>query len=148
MQLTCNLEIQMAESILDSLRAGGKKLTKPRKAILAILEQSSLPITVAEIADQLKKARAAVDLVTVYRNVAMLQELKLVNPVGLHEGQMRYEVCHGREHHHHIQCRGCGQIVDLMLCPLKKLTELVERKTKFSVDGHALEFFGWCPQCQ
>ncbi|TKB93740.1 MAG: transcriptional repressor [Nitrospira sp.] len=148
MQLTCNLEIQMAESILDSLRAGGKKLTKPRKAILAILEQSSLPITVAEIADQLKKARAAVDLVTVYRNVAMLQELKLVNPVGLHEGQMRYEVCHGREHHHHIQCRGCGQIVDLMLCPLKKLTELVERKTKFAIDGHVLEFFGWCPQCR
>jgi Fur family transcriptional regulator, ferric uptake regulator len=148
MQLTCNFEIQMAESILDSLRAGGKKLTKPRKAILAILEQSSLPITVAEIADQLKKARAAVDLVTVYRNVAMLQELKLVNPVGLHEGQMRYEVCHGREHHHHIQCRGCGKIIDLMLCPLKKLTKLIEEQTKFSVDGHALEFFGWCPQCR
>jgi Fe2+ or Zn2+ uptake regulation protein len=61
---------------------------------------------------------------------------------------MRYEVRHGREHHHHIQCRGCGQIVDLMLCPLKKLTELVERQTKFSVDSHALEFFGWCPQCR
>lgn len=148
MQLTCNLEIQMAESILDSLRAGGKKLTKPRKAILAILEQRSLPITVSEIADELKKARATVDLVTVYRNVAMLQELGLVNQVGLHEGQVRYEICHGREHHHHIQCRGCGQIVDLMLCPLKKLTELVERKTKFAIDGHALEFFGWCPQCR
>lgn len=148
MQLTCNLEIQMAESILDSLRAGGKKLTKPRKAILAILEQRSLPITVAEIADQLKKARAAVDLVTVYRNVAMLQELGLVNQVGLHEGQMRYEVRHGRAHHHHIQCRGCGKIIDLMLCPLKKLTKLIEEQTKFSVDGHALEFFGWCPQCR
>lgn len=138
----------MAESILDSLRAGGKKLTKPRKAILAILEQSTLPITVAEIADRLKRAKAAVDLVTVYRNVAMLQELGLVNPVGLHEGQMRYEVRHGREHHHHIQCRGCGRIVDLMLCPLKKLTELVEQQTKFAIEGHALEFFGWCPQCQ
>lgn len=138
----------MAESILDSLRAGGKKLTKSRQAILSILEESRLPITVAEIADRLKKAKAAVDLVTVYRNVAMLQELGLVNSVGLHEGQMRYEIHHGREHHHHIQCRGCGQIVDLMLCPLKKLTELVEQQTKFAVEGHALEFFGWCPQCR
>lgn len=138
----------MADSIFDSLRAGGKKLTKPRKAILAILEQSQLPITVSEIAVRLKKAKAAVDLVTVYRNVAMLQELGLVNPVGLHEGQMRYEVRHGREHHHHIQCQGCGQIVDLMLCPLKKLTALVEEQTKFAIEDHALEFFGWCPQCR
>lgn len=148
MQLTCKLEAQMAEPILDSLRAGGKKLTKPRKAILAILEQNPLPITVSEIAACLKKAKVAVDLVTVYRNVAMLQELGLVNPVGLHEGQMRYEIRHGREHHHHIQCRGCGQIVDLILCPLKKLTGLVEKQTKFVIEGHALEFFGWCPQCR
>jgi len=138
----------MGRSILDSLKAGGKKVTKPRKAILGILEQNPLPITVAEIHERLKKAKMPADLVTIYRNLAMLQELGLVNPVGLHEGQMRYEVRHGREHHHHIQCRGCGQIVDLMLCPLKKLTELVERQTKFSVDSHALEFFGWCPQCR
>jgi Fur family transcriptional regulator, ferric uptake regulator len=138
----------MDQSIFNSLRAGGKKLTRPRKAILGILEKSSLPITVAEMQARLKKAHVSVDLVTVYRNVTMLQALGLINPVGLHEGQMRYEVCHGREHHHHIQCRGCGRIVDLMLCPLKKLTDLIERQTKFAVEGHALEFFGWCPQCQ
>ncbi len=138
----------MTSSIFDRLKAGGKKLTKARKAILAILEESSLPITVADVHERLRNAYETVDLVTVYRNVAMLQELGLVNPVGLHEGHMRYEIRHGREHHHHIQCRGCGQIVDLMLCPLKKLTELVERQTRFSVEGHTLEFFGWCPQCR
>lgn len=138
----------MGESILESLKAGGKKLTKPRKALLEILESSPLPITAAEVHARLRKGRHVADLVTVYRNLTMLQELGLVNPVGLHEGQMRYEVRHGREHHHHIQCRGCGLIVDLLLCPLKKLTDLVERQTKFSVEGHALEFFGWCPQCR
>lgn len=138
----------MAISIIDSLKAGGKKLTKARKAILSVLEQSNLPITVADVHARLIKAGAEADLVTVYRNLAMLQELDLVNAVGFHEGQMRYEVRHGRAHHHHIQCRGCGKIIDLMLCPLKKLTKLIEEQTKFSVDGHALEFFGWCPQCR
>lgn len=137
-----------ATSIFESLKAGGKKLTKARKAILAALEQSALPITAAEVHARLVKACAEADLVTVYRNLAMLQELGLVNAVGFHEGQMRYEVCHGRAHHHHIQCRGCGKIADLMLCPLKKLTQLIEKQTRFSVDGHALEFFGWCPQCR
>jgi Fe2+ or Zn2+ uptake regulation protein len=138
----------MENPIIQKLRARGKKLTKPRKAILAVLEQSPLPITAAEVHERLRKAHAPVDLVTVYRNLAMLQDLSLVNPVGFHEGQMRYEVHHGREHHHHIQCRGCGKIVDLMLCPLKKLTQLVEEQTRFSVDSHALEFFGRCPQCR
>ncbi len=138
----------MATSIIDSLKAGGKKLTKARKAILAVLERNTLPITVAEVHAGLLKARTDIDLVTVYRNLAMLQELGLVNAVGFHEGQMRYEVVHGRAHHHHIQCRGCGKIIDLMLCPLKKLTKLIEEQTRFSVDGHALEFFGWCPQCR
>jgi Fur family ferric uptake transcriptional regulator len=138
----------MVTSILDSLKAGGKKLTKPRRAILGVLEQSPLPITAAEVHARLRKANAPVDLVTVYRNLAMLQDLGLVNPVGFHEGQMRYEVHHGREHHHHIQCQGCGKIVDLMLCPLKKLTKLVEEQTRFSVASHTLEFFGWCPQCR
>ena len=138
----------MTTSIFESLKAGGKKLTRARKAILAILEQSALPITAADVHMRLVQAHAVVDLVTVYRNLAMLQELGLVNAVGLQEGQMRYEVHHGRAHHHHIQCRGCGKIADLMLCPLKKLTQLVEEQTRFSVEGHALEFFGWCPQCR
>jgi tight adherence protein B len=43
----------MTGPILDSLRAGGKKLTKPRKAILTILERSSRPVTAFEIADRL-----------------------------------------------------------------------------------------------
>lgn len=138
----------MATSILDSLKAGGKKLTRARKAILAILERSSLPITAADVHARLIKGHEAADLVTVYRNLAMLQELGLVNAVEFHEGQMRYEVSYGRVHHHHIQCRGCGKIADLMMCPLKKLTQLIEEQTRFSVDGHALEFFGRCPQCR
>jgi len=138
----------MQNSIRDSLKAGGKKLTRARKAILAVLEQTALPITAAEVHAGLAKAKTDVDLVTVYRNLAMLQELGLVNAVGFQEGQMRYEVVHGRAHHHHIQCRGCGKIIDLMLCPLKKLTKLIEAQTKFAVDSHALEFFGWCPQCR
>lgn len=139
---------KLTSSMLDRLKASGKKLTKPRMAILAVLEQSPLPITAADVHDRLKAQRKPADLVTVYRNLEMLQQLGLVTAVGFHDGQMRYEVRHGREHHHHIQCRGCGKIVDLMLCPITKLTALVEAKTRFAVDGHTLEFSGWCPQCR
>ncbi|HBP86968.1 MAG TPA: transcriptional repressor, partial [Nitrospiraceae bacterium] len=60
----------------------------------------------------------------------------------------RYELKEGRVHHHHIRCQICGLIVDLLLCPLKKVTKLIEQQTQFIVDDHTLEFTGLCPQCQ
>jgi Fur family ferric uptake transcriptional regulator len=71
--------MSMTEPILDSFRADGRKLTKPRKAILAILERSSRPVTVFEIADRLKRPNASVDLVTICWNLAMLREFRLAN---------------------------------------------------------------------
>ncbi|MCS6897088.1 MAG: transcriptional repressor [Nitrospira sp.] len=142
------MNLPKAVSILERLKAGGKKVTKARKAILSILEESSLPLTAAELHARLIKAHGAIDLVTVYRNLGMLQKLDLVTAVGFHDGQMRYEVRHGRNHHHHIQCRGCGKIADLMFCPVKKVTALVEAQTKFAVESHSLEFLGWCLQCR
>jgi Fe2+ or Zn2+ uptake regulation protein len=130
------------------LQGKGCRLTRPRKAILDVLEGARYPLSASDVHTTLKRDRIAVDLVTVYRTLNVLKSLGLVIQVELQEGQSRYELRHGREHHHHIQCRGCGRIVDLMLCPLKKLTALVERETRFLVEGHALEFFGWCPKCR
>jgi Fe2+ or Zn2+ uptake regulation protein len=38
--------------------------------------------------------------------------------------------------------------VDLLLCPLKKVTKLIEQQTQFTIDDHTLEFTGLCPECQ
>lgn len=138
----------MAATLAAGLRAKGRRLTRTRKAILEVLEQARYPMSAADIHKHLTAAGGSADPVTVYRTVNVLKDLGLVAPIELQEGQFRYEIRHGRDHHHHIRCRGCGRIVDLALCPLKKLAALVERTTRFQVDGHALEFFGWCPKCR
>lgn len=138
----------MIKELIAGLRAEGKRLTRSRRAILDVLGKSKYPLSAAEVHGSLKRERQSADLVTVYRTLAVLKRLGLVSQVVFQEGQFRYEVCHGREHHHHIRCRGCGRMVDLMLCPLKKLTALVEQETRFTVEGHSLEFFGCCPQCR
>ena len=138
----------MIKNLIAGLRAEGRRLTRPRKAILDVLEKSKYPLSAADVHARLKREQVAADLVTVYRTLAVLKKLGLIAQVELGEGQFRYETRHGREHHHHIRCRGCGRIADLMLCPLKKLTALVERETRFTVEEHSLEFFGWCPKCR
>ena len=139
----------MKAQLKDEIRAAGKRLTRTRKAVLSVLEASQYPLSPTELYSQLQKENVAIDLVTVYRNLNTLKELGLVNQLELHqEGQLRYEIKEGREHHHHIRCKSCGRIVDLLLCPLKKLTELIEKETRFVVGDHSLEFSGWCPKCQ
>ena len=139
----------MKEGLNEGLRAAGHRLTRTRRAVLSVLQRTKYPLSASELFDRLQKAKVSIDLVTVYRTLTVLKELGLVSQLELYrEGQFRYEVLEGREHHHHIRCQGCGRIVDLLLCPLKKLTSLIEKETRFIVDDHTLEFSGLCPRCQ
>lgn len=138
----------MGHSLLASFQREGHRVTRPRKAILEVLERTRHPMSVSEIHALLTRGRIAVDLVTVYRTLSVFKQLGLVSRVEFQEGQFRYELCQGREHHHHIRCRGCGRIAELMLCPLKKVMAAIERETHFLVEDHSLEFIGCCPQCR
>lgn len=139
----------MAVKLKDELKASGRRLTRTRQAVLDVLEQSQYPLSASELFHHLREDHIAIDLVTVYRTLSVLKDLGLVTQLELHqEGQFRYEIRQGRAHHHHIRCQGCGQIEDLLLCPLKKITALIEKETQFTVENHSLEFSGWCPKCQ
>lgn len=139
----------MKTSVTDEIRASGKRMTRTRQAVLAVLESTKYPLSPAELYARLRKQNVAIDLATVYRNLSALKSIGLVRQVKLHqEEQFRYEMKEGREHHHHIRCKSCGKIEDLLLCPLKKLTAMIQRETRFLVGDHSLEFSGWCPKCQ
>lgn len=139
----------MKANVKDEIRAAGKRVTRTRQAVLAVLESTKYPLSPLELHARLKKQSIAIDPVTVYRNLHALKTIGLVRRIKLHQDdQFRYEMKEGRAHHHHIRCRSCGKIEDLLLCPLKKLTSMIERETRFLVGDHSLEFSGWCPECQ
>ena len=124
-------------------------MTRTRRAVLSVLESTRYPLSPSELYDRLQKQKVAIDLATVYRNLDTLKNLGLVRQLKLHQdGRFRYEMREGRDHHHHIRCKNCGRIVDILLCPLKKITAMIEQKTQFVVDDHSLEFSGWCPRCR
>ncbi len=139
----------MSASVKDEIRAAGKRMTRTRLAVLSALESTKYPLSPSELYAHLKRQNVAIDQVTIYRNLNALKSIGLVRQLKLHqEEQFRYEMKEGREHHHHIRCKSCGRIEDLLLCPLKKLTAMIERETRYIVGDHSLEFSGWCPQCQ
>lgn len=88
-------------------------------------------------------------LVTVYRTLALFTELGLVRRVH------RQDSCHGYAlsspgHRHHIICQQCGNAAEFAGEDniLSALVERVEAETCYRVDGHMLQLFGLCADCQ
>lgn len=131
-----------AEEILKSLKF---KITPARVAILGILQETSLPLSVDEI---FKKVKAKdVNNVTVYRTLESFKQKGLVKEVYLHKDFVSYELA--SHHHHHIVCDGCGDIEDVDLCfDAQVVSSLTRKSKKFSqIKDHSLEFFGTCKKC-
>ena len=132
--------------LTDKLRAGDRRITGPRQAILNVLRQHASPLTNREIHALLANE---CDLATVYRNIHTLVGMGLVKRVDIGDGAARWELMADAAefHHHHLVCTSCQAIVEVEGCfPLEFELELARRHGFHNVT-HRLEFFGLCPRC-
>lgn len=138
--------MQEKDGTMELLRAAGLRATTPRLRVLSILEESTYPLSVADIGNALKRPR--VDQVTIYRTLETFVQAGLVQHVELHQGRSFFELA-TREHHHHLVCRQCGRVEDIEGCGLEKIEQSVAKKSKefVAISSHALEFFGDCKAC-
>jgi len=133
-----------AANALNALRDRKHRITTPRREILAVLATDHGPFTIEEIHKRLGKQSC--DIVTVYRNLATLEELGLVRRCDFGDRVYRYEL-NVDEHHHHIVCRVCAKVETLDLCAVAGLERMAKRMGYTSVT-HSMELFGICPKCR
>src|SRR3989344_854045 len=131
--------------ILEELKNNGFRITPARKGVFK--ELLPLPRTVEEIYSSLKEKNIKIDLASVYRNIQLFIRQGVVHEVDFGDGKKRYEPIKKDNHHHHLICENCGSIEDIPLNE-KFLINQVEKKTDFKVQGHFMEFFGHCMNCQ
>src|SRR5207302_10180924 len=111
------------------------------------LEQATKPIDVATVSEYLEKHHIKADQATIFRIINAFTEKGLLKPIQLNEGKFRYELS-SKADHHHLVCTKCGDIQDISDCNISALEKEIEKKKKFKVTSHALEFFGMCVNCQ
>jgi len=134
------------QSALESLRAHGERVTGPRKAMLEVLTSEHGPFTAEELRGRLKSGGEC-DLVTIYRNLATMEEINLIRRCDFGDGLYRYEFNTGDQHHHHIICRSCHAVETIDIC-VADVLERMARQMGYSNVTHALEVFGVCRKCQ
>lgn len=131
----------------DELNEVELRATPARIALMQLLEKSDKPLDVSSMIEFLDQKDIKTDPATVFRIVNMFTEKGLVKPIQLHEGKFRYELA-AKANHHHLVCERCGDIQDISDCNIDVLENHIEKKKKFKVTSHSLEFFGICEDCQ
>jgi Fur family ferric uptake transcriptional regulator len=125
----------------------GYRMTAPRRAIIEVLSRATTPLAPQEVLERAQAIHRNLGLVTVYRLLNLLVDLKLVRRVHFEHG------CHGYlpaspGHHHTIVCQCCGQAAEF---PgdrdVEQLAARVERWTGYRIQDHLLQFYGLCPGC-
>jgi Fur family ferric uptake transcriptional regulator len=133
--------------IAAALREHGYKLTPQRRAVVAAIAASPDHLTPNDLYQKVHRDHPALGLTTVYRTLEILGKLELI--CELHAGgSCRSYTTGAPEHHHHIICSGCGEVVDFSGYDLSPLEERLSRETGFEIEGHLLEFTGRCRRCR
>jgi Fur family ferric uptake transcriptional regulator len=123
-------------------------VTRPREEIAGILRRERRFLTAGEIHTRLTRARARVALSTVYRTLEHLRGKGEVTERADAGGEASYMYCEPLRHHHHAICRKCGKVEDVDCTAIDGFVRSLRKLHGFTLDDHAMEFFGRCKQCR
>ena len=126
----------------------GYKWTKPRQQVLQMLVDNSDKHISAEELHQMLGTDSETGLATVYRTLDLLTEVGIVQRLMFGDGCNRYELAGDAHHHHHLICDRCGGVWEVPLDLLDNLEQIIEKKHKFLIKGHHLQFSGLCAKCR
>lgn len=137
----------LGDELARVLTEQGHRLTRPRRAVLRVIAESTESLSPAEIHGRARKFYRRTGLVTVYRTLDVLEACGAVRRLHVSDGAHKYATAHAA-HGHHVVCDLCHQTVEFAECDLEALTRAVQRHTGFAIAGHRLELYGLCPECQ
>lgn len=117
---------------------------------MGALHGASRPVTIPEIIEVDEGLAQS----SVYRNLAILEEVGAVTRIVTHDDHARFELAEALtdHHHHHLICTTCSSVSDFELAPdaeaiLEQALTRSGRSAQFRVDAHRLDLLGTCTNC-
>lgn len=132
--------------IQTQFRAQGLKCTPQRAAIFEALCRSTAHPTAEDLYDEVAPRYPMLSLNTVYYTLGVLRKAGLVREVNV--GHLRARFDANLSPHHHLICRGCQAIVDVVDNRLNRLATPKGLPSGFAVTDHQVTFHGFCGKCR
>jgi Fur family transcriptional regulator, ferric uptake regulator len=137
------------EQLSELVHRRGLKSSSVRDAVARAALARRGHFTVDELIHDLRrKGVDGVHPATVYRVLPLLVEAGLLQAALMSSGDSaRYERAFEREHHDHLICTECGQVLEFQSEAIEVLQREVAETFGFDLTGHVHELLGRCQQC-
>lgn len=134
------------DDVCGSIKARGGRLTKIRREIITVLYEEGCLLSSIDITRVLKTKEIVPNRSTIYRELLFLVEKGVIVKSDI-AGIERFEL--PKDHHHHLICLGCREITRIeMDSHFEEEEHHIEKKNKFEIVRHSLEFYGYCKKCK
>jgi Fur family ferric uptake transcriptional regulator len=131
----------------ELLRSRGLRVTRQRLAVLDVLDTDHGHLDVEQITAKVRTRLDSVSVQAVYDVLGALCRAGLIRRIEPAGGPSRFERRAG-DNHHHVVCRGCGEIADVdCVVGTAPCLEPV-RVHGYELDEAEVTFWGLCPGCQ
>jgi Fur family ferric uptake transcriptional regulator len=141
----------MASSgIQDSLRERGVRLTRQRRLLLDLIDNSGLHLDADTLYQMAKEKDPKLNRVTVYRTLKLLKQGGLVDELDLahFESEKHYYETRLKQEHAHIICLRCGRVEEFFGEQLQAVRGQVQSQFGFEIAFARTEIGGYCSHCQ
>jgi Fur family transcriptional regulator, ferric uptake regulator len=135
------------ENLKKFLEEKGWRLTKQRNAIIQNAVSCKGHFDPESLYMEMRQKGVKASRASVYRTLNLLYECGLVEKVRKTEHGTIYEHSLGRQHHDHMVCIACGEIIEFYSERLEKLQEEICQERDFIGANHTLEIRGYCRHC-
>lgn len=116
------------------------RMTKQKKLVFEIVNNSYEHLTAYEIYQKCKEQIPSISLGTVYRNLNLLCDLKKIKKLEMKDKTERFDNI--KEKHSHFICEKCHKIIDL-----KDNITLTSDVSNHKVTDYEIKFYGICENC-
>src|ERR1043165_3030401 len=136
------------EVFLKHIQSAGLKRTTQRDLILEVFLRTEKHLSSEDLYRLVKKEDPTIGQTTVYRTLKLLTDAGLAREVRFGDGRTHYEHNYKHQHHDHMICIDCGEIIEFYSEELEAIQDAMAAKHGFEVKQHLLRILGVCANCR
>lgn len=143
-------QVRRQRGLAALAKQNGLRLTRQRRLIFSILESAQTHLNAKQILEEAQKVDMGIDQVTIYRNLAVLKQLGVVDELDLlHlKGDQHYYEARQVRAHSHVACLQCGKVFEFYTPAMKGIDQALEKECGFEVSFSRIEIGGYCAVCR